>query len=302
LITGDVEIPPGVTLTVEPGTTVRFTAQSDDQHDPGEYDPQDPSTYPSTMITILVRGMLLARGTLEQQITFTSDSDQPGELDWQSIALEESGTAILDHVVIENGHFGLQLNSVELHASITNSTIRNATTCCICTDRHAITGPIIIADNHFVGCGREAIDTYAHQNLIVQHNVFTENYVGIMSVGSSIMVESNLFVGNSRGLGVIEDGTPMITGNEFTQNDDAAIFVTDGAPLITENNIHANGWNLQLEDSERGVTAENNYWGSARPDVIGQTIWDGHDDPSLGLVDFEPYAWQPFDLDLPEYE
>jgi hypothetical protein len=301
LITGDVEIPPGVTLTIEPGSTIRFTAQSDDQHEPDEYDPEDPSTYPATMISILVRGLLQAQGTPQQPITFTTDSDEPGELDWQSIMLEERGTAILDHVVIEHGHFGLQLNTDEVQASITHSTIRDATTCCICTDRHGITGPIVIADNQFVGCGREAIDTYANQNIIVQHNVFADNYVGIMSVGSSILVENNLFIGNSRGIGVIEHGTPTITGNEFTENDDAAIFVTDGAPLLTENNIHANGWNLQLEGSVLGVTAENNWWGYTDPQVIGQMIWDGNDDPSLGLVDFEPYAWEPFDLDVPQY-
>jgi hypothetical protein len=30
LLTGDVEIPQGVTLTIEPGTIIRFTAQRDD--------------------------------------------------------------------------------------------------------------------------------------------------------------------------------------------------------------------------------------------------------------------------------
>jgi hypothetical protein len=302
LITGDVEIPPGVTLTIEPATTIKFTAQSDDQHEPGEYDPQAPSTYHATMISILVRGALRAQGTAEQPITFTSDSELPGEMDWQSIVLEDSGVVYLDHVVIEHGHFGLQLNSVDLDLSMTNSTVRHATNCCICTDRHPITGPIVIFGNQFIDCRREAIDTYADQAIVVHHNVFAENHVGIMSVGSSIMVEGNLFIGNGRGIGVIEDGTPAIIGNEFTETAGAAIFVTEASPLITHNNLHANVWNVQLEDSERGVTAENNYWGSARPDVIGQTIWDGHDDPSLGLVDFEPYAWQPFDLNLPEYE
>jgi hypothetical protein len=302
LITGDVEIPPGVTLTIEPGTTIRFTAQSDDQHEPDEYDPQDPSTYHATMISILVRGALKAQGTAEQPITFTSDSDEPGEMDWQSITLEDSGAVYLHQVVIEHGHFGLQLNSVGADASMTNCTVRNVTNCCVCTDRHSITGPIVISDNQFIGCGREAIDTYADQAIVVYHNVFADNYVGIMSVGSAIIVENNLFIGNGRGMGVIEDGTPAIFGNEFTQNEGAAIFVTEASPLITHNNLHANVWNLELEGSERGVEAENNYWGSAKPQVIDQTIWDGNDDPSLGLVDFEPYSWAPFNLDVPEYE
>jgi len=102
LLTGDVEIPPRITLTVQPGTTVRFTAQSDDQHGPDEYAPLDPTTYPATMIHVLVRGALDARGTALEPITFTSSSETPGELDWQSIMIEDAGTATLEHVVIEH--------------------------------------------------------------------------------------------------------------------------------------------------------------------------------------------------------
>jgi hypothetical protein len=301
LITGDVEIPHGVTLTIEPGTTIRFTAQSDDQHGEDEYDPQDPSTYPATMISILVRGALEARGTPEHPITFTSDSDEPGELDWQSITVEGSGSLTLENAVLEHGHFGLQLDSAELYASVSHSTIRFATNCGICTGDHPINGPIVVSDSRFIACGREAIDTYAQQNIIVRHNIFSENYVAIMSVGSSITVEDNLFIGNLRGVGVVENGTPTIIGNEFTQHDGAAIFATDASPIITNNNMYANVWNIQLEDSERGVTAENNWWGSADSAAIAESILDGNDDPALGHVDFEPYAIDAFELDVPDY-
>jgi hypothetical protein len=301
LITGDVEIPPGVTLTIEPGTTIRFTAQSDDQHGEDEYDPQDPSTYHATMISILVRGALEARGTPAYPITFTSDSSEPGELDWQSIIVEGSGSVTLENAVLEHGHFGLQLDSAELYASISHSAIRFATNCGICTGNHPINGPILISNSRFVACGREAIDTYAQQNIIVRHNVFSENYVATMSVGSSITVEDNLFIGNLRGIGVVENGNPTIVANEFTQHDGAAIFVAGASPIITNNNMHANVWNMELQVSERGVTAEDNWWGSADAAMIAQSILDGNDDPTLGLVDFEPYATQAFDLDIPEY-
>lgn len=302
LITGDVEIPQGVTLTIKPGATIRFTAQRDDQHSQDEYDPEDPSTWHATMIVILVLGKLDAQGTSDQPIVFTSDSDVPGPMDWQSITMEDDGTVILDHVVIEHGHFGLQLNSPTLHASISHSTIRYVTTTGIATGDHPISGPIIISDSQFIACGREAIDTYRNQNIIVDHNVFSDNYVAIMSVGSSITIDSNLFIRNIRGVGVVEDGNPTITGNEFTENSGAAIFVTNASPIITNNNIYANLWSIQLEGSERGVTAENNWWGSADIETIAESILDGKDDPTLGIVDFEPFAVEAFDLDVPECE
>jgi hypothetical protein len=93
--------------------------------------------------------------------------------------------------------------------------------------------------------------------------------------------------------------TPTIVGNEFTDTDGAAVFVTDASPLIAYNNLCTNGLNLQLEASTLGVTAENNWWGSADVDTIAASIWDGGDDPALGFVDFEPYATDPFDLEVP---
>lgn len=303
LLTGDVEIPQGVTLTIEPGTTIRFTAQSDDQHGKEEYSPADPSTIHATMISILVFGMLDAQGTPEQAIVFTSDSKEPGQMDWQSIIVEGSGTVVLNHVTMEHGYFGLQLNSPLVHVSVSQSTFRDVTTCAICAEgTHRIDEPVIISDSQFIRCGREAIDTYRDQNIIVQHNVFSENYVGIMSVGSSITIEGNLFINNSRGIGVVEGGTPRITGNEFTQNRGAAIFVADAFPTVANNNIHDNTFNFQMEGESRDIVAADNWWGSTDSTVIEDSIFDGRDDPSLGIVDFEPYANQAFHLDVPKYD
>jgi hypothetical protein len=123
-----------------------------------------------------------------------------------------------------------------------------------------------------------------------------------MSVGSAITVTGNLFTANGRGIGVVEAGTPTIRGNEFTGQNGAAIFVTDASPIISQNNMHANLWNVQLEGSRWGVTAENNWWGSADVVDIEQSVWDGRDDPLLGLVDFEPYATEAFELDVPEFQ
>jgi parallel beta-helix repeat protein len=301
LITGDVHVPPGVTLTIEPGTIVRFTAQSDDQSSE-EYVPEDPSTRPNAMGSILVFGVIDAQGTPDELIVFTSDSDTPGEMDWQSIQLEGSGAATLAYVVIEHGYFGLQLSSTSVQATITHSQFRDATTCCICAHGPPIDGPIVITDSLFTGCGREAIDTYAGQNITITHNVFASNYVGIMSVGSAVTIENNLFINNGRGIGVVENGTPTISGNAFTGCQGAAIFITDASPIITNNNMYDNLMNLQIEGFGGDVVAENNWWGSADSAAIQESILDGGDDPALGVIDFEPYAMEPFDLDVPEYD
>jgi parallel beta-helix repeat protein len=256
------------------------------------------------MVFILVFGVLDAQGTPDQPILFTSDSQTPGEMDWQSIMIEESGTVRLEHITIEHSYFGLQLNSPMSNVSVNQSTFQDITTCAICGHgARALEGPVIISGNRFTRCGRECIDTYWDQNIIVRNNVFAESYVGIMSVGSAITVEGNLFINNGRGIGIIEGGTPNIIGNEFTQqNEGAAIFVTDASPTISNNNIFDNLFNFQMEGGNQNVSAANNWWGSADPTVIGDSILDGRDDPSLGILEFEPYADEAFQLDIPEYK
>jgi hypothetical protein len=302
LVTGSVHIAPGVTLTIQPGVTVRFKESSEDQYDNREFSPRTTAPSETPSIIMAVSGTLHAHGTSTEPIVFTSGHDVPGPRDWDSIAIEEDGVVSLDHVVLEHGYFGLQVNTPTSQAAIRHSTFRHVTETGIATGDHPIDGPIVVSDSRFLDCGREAIDTYRDQNIVVRHNVFSDNYVAIMSVGSSVIVESNLFTGNIRGIGVVESGDPTIVGNEFTDTDGAAIFVTDASPLIAYNNLYTNMLNLQLEASTLGVTAENNWWGSADADAIAASIWDGVDDPALGFVDFEPYATGPFDLDVPEWE
>jgi hypothetical protein len=283
---------------------VRFTAQRDDQHSPEEYDPADESTMHMKLISILVLGTLDAQGTSDSPILFISDNKATPGVDWESVMIEGDGAVILDHVMIGNSHLGIQLNSPTLSLSVKNTTFQDIDTCAICGHgaRPALHGPVIITDSRFIRCGRESIDTYPDQNITVQDSIFAENYVGIMSVGSSITIEGNLFINNGRGIGIIESGTPSITGNVFTQTQGAAIFITDASPLITQNNLYANLFNLQLEGGSQDVSAEDNWWGSSDPEAIGETIFDWNDDASLGVVDFEPYSDQAFDLDVPDYE
>jgi len=303
LITGDVEIPAGVTLTIESGTVIRFTPERDDQHSPDEYSPSEPETLHTTIISIVLLGTLEARGTPEQPITFTSASDVPGDMDWQSIMLEDGGTAILDYVVIEHGYFGIQINSSNVEVTVTNSTFHEITTCCICTGRYPLGETIIIRGNHFNKCGREAVDTYPSHTFEVSHNIFSENYVGVVSLGSSVKILNNLFINNGRGVGVYAEGTPEIIGNEFTENNGAAIHITGASPMITNNNIYGNMFSIQIEEYGYDLTTENNWWGSTDVSIIEASIQDGKDQPSLmGIIDFEPYAMEKLALDVPKLE
>jgi len=71
-VTGDVYIPPGRTLTILPGTVVRFAVRSDSvNHLRGE------NNCPAPKAELIVEGTLNAQGTEGKPILFTSDSATP---------------------------------------------------------------------------------------------------------------------------------------------------------------------------------------------------------------------------------
>ncbi len=90
-MTGDVEVLPGATLTIEPGTLVLVAARSDDRRsgpakplDP--MNPKDPPLDGSQRTSLHVQGSLLARGTRDQPVIFTSDAAEPRNDDWDALA------------------------------------------------------------------------------------------------------------------------------------------------------------------------------------------------------------------------
>jgi parallel beta-helix repeat protein len=308
LITGDVTIPEGVNLTIEPGTTVRFTAQSDDQHGGGDEDqadyeffPDDPPAIPANMVSLIVFGSLNAQAPTGQPITFTSSSPSPFVNDWQSIAVEAGGMATLENVIMEYNYWGLQLNTNTSRAIVTDNTFRHIATCGVCTGPHPIAGPIVISDNEFSDCRHEAVSTYPSQNITVEHNLFFDNLVGVIAEGNTILIKSNTFRNNEQGIGVINAGNPTIVGNDITQNTFAGIWIWEGSSAsVTGNNIFDNAMNVGLGRSNHNMTAENNWWGTTDSSAIEALIHDGNDESGLGIVDFEPYALEPFVLETPK--
>ena len=76
-VTGDIIVPSGVTLTIDPGTTVRFSALSDDTR----------SGEDLSLCELIVYGVLNAPGTEIAPITFTSTSAFPSQTDWYGIRI-----------------------------------------------------------------------------------------------------------------------------------------------------------------------------------------------------------------------
>jgi hypothetical protein len=178
-----------------------------------------------------VAGTLIARGTVDNPIRFTSNQNEPAKGDWSGIHLTETGT---DANFDEQGNY--LSGSVIQHAVIE------------------------------YGGGAEAYSSviYAAVALYVDHVTFQQNELsqirvslGIGDSGHSIYVTNNEFSGNgSEGftpeyavnIDFREHPTVIdVTGNTFTENTHGAVNIvhpfrtgTDSYVNFAENNITAN--------------------------------------------------------------
>jgi hypothetical protein len=104
-------------------------------------------------------------------------------------------------------------------------------------------------------------------------NEMTQNIYGVYCAGDASLFYENTIKKNEYGV-FINDSTNL--GEE-------------GNSFVGYNSIYNNTeYNLVINVSET-VKAENNYWGTRYEDIIQDYIYDGRDDPALGIVDYNPY-------------
>ena len=100
-IEGDIRIPPLYTLTIEPGTSIRFLAESDIS-----------TGFKKSLCEFVVEGTLIACGTEDEPIKFLSQSSIPLKDDWDGIRFlssDEKNKSEINHVIISGADTGLEI-------------------------------------------------------------------------------------------------------------------------------------------------------------------------------------------------
>jgi cysteine-rich repeat protein/parallel beta-helix repeat protein len=111
---GDLSVPPGVTLTIEPGVTLSFASSTDIMG----------SGANTTRGELIVRGTLVANGTATNKITLTSTSTSTGT--WYGVELDAgSQNSVLDDLTIRSAIYGLEYRSTGTN-QLSNLTVENA--------------------------------------------------------------------------------------------------------------------------------------------------------------------------------
>ncbi|MBU0486090.1 MAG: right-handed parallel beta-helix repeat-containing protein [Proteobacteria bacterium] len=126
---------------------------------------------------------------------------------------------------------------------------------------------------------------------------FSHNDGGIRFRSGPMLISRTLFSRNRLGIRAFR-GDAEIFDNEFDRNE-ISIFVREGGQgvKIHHNNFLNNDrYALRLGDfNAEDVDATNNWWGGISPLEL---IFDGHNEPEIGMVNFEPVLSEAIKLGL----
>lgn len=261
ILTDEVRVEDGQTLTINPGVEVKFSSGTNLQID----------------------GQLLARGDTDNPITFTSNEGTPAQGDWGSIIFTDSsidatfvddvytGGSIIENSVIEYGggqQFGA-VRTIGAEPFIVASTIRNNANSgiygsgrvenCTITDNEGgiyALGTADIIDNTITGNGPVWSGIYTDRSTVTIRDNLIKNNVGRDAGGINCFVSTATITGNtvetneangdfSSGGGIrVYSGTADITDNLIIGNtaevNGGGLALLSGQTTVTDNMIRNN--------------------------------------------------------------
>lgn len=266
VVTADIVVEDAATLTIEPGVKVTFNEGK----------------------KLEVAGTLVAQGTVDDQIYFTSSQDDPAAGDWKGIVFINSSVdaqieddkyqsgSIIKYCVVEFAEVGITVDGASPYI-FRNFIRKNIIGLEFTSNAASIVEGNEIYSNSGTGGDQTGGMTIFVASPIIKSNTFKSNSgskAGAIKyyADGELMIEDCLFKDNqSTGGGAITclEGSLNISGSNFINNTEYAIY------------------NKSQEDS----SATGCYWGTQEASAIAEMIYDFYDDLQYGTVDFsEPLA------------
>jgi len=306
-ITGVVTVAPQSTLTVEQGTVLRF----------GGRDKGVQNSF------LLVYGRVVAKGTREKPVLFTSHYAQSMAGDWQGIAvlgsekknllencrIEGAETGLdsaYSTVTLKNVHFNRCGMGARLRDSIVFSTGGGASGCIVglylmdseaelrdagvSGNRQGVVAErssLFLAGGTFSRNDLEALKT-ADSKVKIAGGSFTVNGAGLAIVSSQGSLSGAKITGNADYGVLLAKSRVKVYGNEIARNGGAGLKVEDGKGVAWGNSIFANGEYDLVNGGTEEFRAMGNWWGAADFSAIGKRIYDRQTDSGRGRVFYTP--------------
>jgi len=291
-------IPVSNTLTIEPGTQVRFD---------GDF-------------SLTVQGALVADGTTEQPIEFFASQAGQGQIMFEDSSLDAAfdgdgnylSGSILQNCKIDSLR-GIDLNSAAPYISENAWTGisegihgRGSPGLVISLNKMFESpiviegsGPIYIHGNEMDGAGI----THFYGIVEIRSNRIVNSPIRVIVHQESVVIRDNLLANNNIGLmigdeAMLDPGNITVTNNTIVSDSQEGIYIVGTGPLIQHNNLLGSGAGYALRNKVpntevASVDATGNWWGTAVPAEIQAAIYDGMDEFGLGIVDTSNYLSAP---------
>ncbi len=277
IISGDIYVPPGVTLTIAPGTVIKFK-KIDETSDQNLFDTDSPY-YPEA--ELIIRGKLVAEGTPERQIVFTSAEMTPRPADWGAINFLGSVGNRMKYVKIYCAYNGINAHGSSVDVSYSEFA-RNGVGISFKKEEETPDAPWFGKPSKFR----------------ITHNVFSGNKGGIGFRNSEAEILHNEIRDNKFfGIWPKEDSPALIQFNEITDNQKGVYLYQARGIRLEHNNIYNNrSYDISVAEAQDfPLQAANNWFGATSREKIQEMIFDRNDDPELAEIIFEPFLTQPVD-------
>ncbi len=275
LVTGDILVPPGVTLTIAPGTVVKFR-KIGPESDRNLFGTDSPY-YPQA--EIIVTGRLIARGTAEKPISFISAETSPQPADWGSLNFLGGSGNVLEWCRIKHAYNGVHAHGAEVLVKQCELS-KNAVAISVKKEDEAKGTP---------GFGIPA-------DLTVTGNLIEDNKGGINVRISRAVITGNTIRDNKFfGIWIKGKCPGEISRNEISANQKGIFFYKAQEISIKNNNIHDNpDYNLAIADEqEKDIQAAGNWLGTTEQAAIASKIFDKQSDPTVARIIVEPVLTAP---------
>jgi DNA-binding beta-propeller fold protein YncE len=222
LIVNNIIVNEGVILTIKPGTKIYF------KHYRGYKEP-------SKRLEIDVYGTIIAQGTPNSPIYFTSDAEKPQNGDWSMIHLEKSFNSKFEYCVIEFAQQGLNVwNSDPI---ISHCVIRWNNWEGLYFESYC--KPIIentqIYENGYNGLAAEQFNTITMK----QCEVYRNGTNGIhIDASTGEIIQCNVHENSANGISVDDSGILKIYGTIIKNYNDCAIGYGQGINSVQVSNVN----------------------------------------------------------------
>lgn len=320
-IDGVVTVFQEITLTIEPGTTVMFKKVDTNGDGFGENE-------------IYIQGEVVAEGTKERPIIFTSAEKVKNAGDWVAINMmvSEDKKNIFKNCILEysyNGfhaHFStMNLIDCEIRYSLLAVQFQDSTVsikgCNIHDNNQAIQfrdssldiegtwikdnnvgircvySKVNFIDNRILGSAMKGFQVRG-SDINIKDSMFENNRSGITLQDSKVSIDMSMILANMEDGISLHNSEAKITNTYIMLNGDDGIMVENSTAVINKNNIFNNAkYNINL-DQEEGIDARYNFLGSDIIDMIDKFNYDKKDSDSLGEIDIRNYFARELIIDI----